>query len=225
MDFLDLKVKVKDSKVIRRNCTEIQDFQEAAKHLTQWIRARGYPKNSISKAHDFAKKSEWENLLQPKPRGKDVNIKIVIQFNNQWGEVYRLFKSNWHLLFQDSRISNYITDKPQIVARRVPYLKDKLVESHFRRQKSGDPRKRIVGTYAYGHCNICQWMIGKEVFGYPQNGKVFKLRNFINCRTRNVVYALICPCNKIYVGQTTQEIRKRVQRHFSYTWQNVMRHR
>lgn len=33
--------------------------------------------------------------------------------------------------------------------------------------------------------------------------------------THNVVYALICPYNKVYVGQTSQEIRKRVQRHFS----------
>ncbi|KAM4026021.1 uncharacterized protein ACNLHF_003977 isoform 2-T2 [Anomaloglossus baeobatrachus] len=38
---------------------------------------------------------------------------------------------------------------------------------------------------------------------------------YYNCRTRNAVYVLICSCPKLYVGETTQEIRRRVQQHFS----------
>lgn len=33
--------------------------------------------------------------------------------------------------------------------------------------------------------------------------------------TSNVVYGIECPCRKIYVGQTSQELRRRIQQHFS----------
>ncbi|XP_069616227.1 uncharacterized protein [Ranitomeya imitator] len=48
--------------------------------------------------------------------------------------------------------------------------------------------------------------------GYPR--KVV-IKAFFNCKSRNLVYALVCPCPKIYVGQTTQELRRRIQQHFS----------
>ncbi|XP_077112541.1 uncharacterized protein LOC143767905 [Ranitomeya variabilis] len=48
--------------------------------------------------------------------------------------------------------------------------------------------------------------------GYPK--KIIP-RAYFNCKTKNLVYALICPCLKVYVGQTTQELRKRIQQHFS----------
>ncbi|KAM4031888.1 elongation factor 1-alpha, somatic form-like [Anomaloglossus baeobatrachus] len=47
------------------------------------------------------------------------------------------------------------------------------------------------------------------------DSSVHALKAYINCKTRNVIYALICPCNKLYVGQTSQELRKRAQKHLS----------
>ncbi|XP_077110824.1 uncharacterized protein LOC143766764 [Ranitomeya variabilis] len=40
-------------------------------------------------------------------------------------------------------------------------------------------------------------------------------KTYFNCRSRNLIYALVCPCPKVYVGQTTQELRRRIQQHFS----------
>ncbi|XP_077113033.1 uncharacterized protein LOC143768226 [Ranitomeya variabilis] len=48
--------------------------------------------------------------------------------------------------------------------------------------------------------------------GYPHK---ITTKAYFNCKSRNLVYALICPCRKVYVGQTTQELRKRTQQHFS----------
>ncbi|XP_073403066.1 olfactory receptor 11L1-like [Dendrobates tinctorius] len=42
-----------------------------------------------------------------------------------------------------------------------------------------------------------------------------KTASYFNCKTRFVIYALVCPCPKVYVGQTTQELRRRMQQHFS----------
>ncbi|XP_069614259.1 uncharacterized protein [Ranitomeya imitator] len=48
--------------------------------------------------------------------------------------------------------------------------------------------------------------------GYP---KKVVTKTYFNCKTRNLIYALICPCPKTYVGQTTQVLKKRIQQHFS----------
>lgn len=45
------------------------------------------------------------------------------------------------------------------------------------------------------------------------NGSKIKLKNVIYCRTSNGVHTITCACDKIYVGQTTQEVRKRIQWH------------
>ncbi|KAM4035090.1 uncharacterized protein ACNLHF_021773 [Anomaloglossus baeobatrachus] len=47
--------------------------------------------------------------------------------------------------------------------------------------------------------------------GYPKK----KPRGYFNCRTKNLIYGLICSCPKIYVGQTGQELRRRIQQHIS----------
>lgn len=52
-------------------------------------------------------------------------------------------------------------------------------------------------------------------FTNPTNQKKIILKDYINCRTQCLVYGLQCPCLKIYVSQTTQELMKRVQQHLS----------
>ncbi|XP_069615772.1 uncharacterized protein [Ranitomeya imitator] len=45
--------------------------------------------------------------------------------------------------------------------------------------------------------------------------KKIQPREYFNCRSRNLVYAIFCGCPKIYVGQTSQELRRRMQQHLS----------
>lgn len=52
-------------------------------------------------------------------------------------------------------------------------------------------------------------------FENPRDGEKCKLNGYINCKTRFVIYCIICPCSKMYVGQTSQELCKRIQKHMS----------
>lgn len=40
-----------------------------------------------------------------------------------------------------------------------------------------------------------------------------KLGQYVNCKTRGVIYALICSCKQVYVGQPMQELQKLFQKH------------
>lgn len=127
-------------------------FHKAAANLTSCFRSRGYPKTMVAWAQEVARTSTREDLLQPKMQRNDSQIKIVTWYNNQWNDLYKVFNSNWHLLTLDPKISSYITERPQLVARRAPNVKDRLVKSHFTCPKSSNYSRRFRGTYPCGSC-------------------------------------------------------------------------
>lgn len=43
---------------------------------------------------------------------------------------------------------------------------------------------------------------------FQLNGQSLRLRHFGNCRTKGVVYLMLCKCNCYYVGKSRRELRK-----------------
>lgn len=114
----------------------------------------------------------------------------------------------------DPRVSKVVPEKPLIMSRKAPNLQYCLVKSHFSRLAQMLGRGRILkGSYPCGECTICQHMKPTNTFYNPSTG--LDLWHYINCKSRAVIYAIRYPCRKIYIGQTTQELRKRIQKHLS----------
>ncbi|XP_073516867.1 uncharacterized protein [Phyllobates terribilis] len=200
----------------KRNCTTQDDFKTEASNLTTRFRERGYPKSIISKAHQRIIAKPREVLLQPRADMEDTQIRFITRFNNQWNEVGGLFRKHWNILKTDHRLSSILSNKPLLTARRAPNLRDKLVHSHYLRplyNTSGG--NRLKGSFPCGNCSACPFFSSEKIFTNPTDNRQFPLRDYINCRSTNVIYALTCPCPKVYVGQTSQELRRRVQQHAS----------
>ncbi|XP_071995609.1 uncharacterized protein [Engystomops pustulosus] len=201
---------------IRRNCTSKQDFQEHSRDLTTRLKNRGYPKKVISHAYQRARDANRSSLLETHVTTTSDIPKLIVTYNNQWDEIRHLLKRHWNILLSDERLASHIPPNPPLVARRAKNLKDNLSHSHFQRHRGSTGRGiKIRGTYPCGNCSVCPLIQTGETFHDPLSGVEYKLHHYINCKTRNVVYALRCPCNKLYIGQTTQELRKRVQQHLS----------
>lgn len=130
---------------MRRNCSENTDFREAAADLTERFHCRGYPRKIIGKAFEVARTSTREDLLKPKVRIKDTQLRVITQYNNQWSDLYQVLNQNWHMLTMDPRLSVHVTSKPQLVARRAPNIKDKLVQSHFQNKGMGTSKRTTTG--------------------------------------------------------------------------------
>ncbi|XP_040266912.1 uncharacterized protein LOC120981438 [Bufo bufo] len=199
---------------LRRNCTNVTDFKTASADLTTRFRKRGYPRRLITRSYEEAKNADRMQLFTPKLKTRDGKVHLIKRYNNQWSALYKILESHWFLLTSDHRLIPHMDEKPKIIARKAPSLKDKLVCSHFQRPTRGLNRGiKLKGTHPCGQCNVCPYMLGKDNF---MNGEEhIRLKHYINCRTRNVVYGIICPCRQIYVGQTSQELRKRIQQHMS----------
>ncbi|XP_069609793.1 uncharacterized protein [Ranitomeya imitator] len=201
---------------LRRNCTRTEDFCMEARQLTNRFRERGYPKKIISGAFEFSRTRTREEALQPRVRTETNKINLITKFNNQWNDIYHILKKNWGILRSEPKLRPFIGDRPQMVARRARNLKDHLTNSHFRRPTTKiETSHSIKGSFPCGSCSICPRMIAGEGVRVHNLPTRVQSRTYFNCRTRNLIYALICSCEKIYVGQTTQELRRRTQQHLS----------
>lgn len=74
---------------------------------------------------------------------------------------------------------------------------------------------KLLGSHPCRRCSVCPLIGSKKEFVNPSDGERIVLQDYVNCRSRNVIYALMCDCPKMYVGQTPQELRKRIQQHLS----------
>jgi len=62
-------------------------------------------------------------------------------------------------------------------------------------------------------CGRCNDIVecNTDVF---KNGFRFKMKSNMNCRSKNIIYALICKhCSECYIGQTGCEMRQRMTVH------------
>ncbi|XP_056397116.1 uncharacterized protein LOC130291827 isoform X2 [Hyla sarda] len=201
---------------LRHNCSQMEDFKKHARDLMERLRVRGYPKKVISKAFQKALHSERNDLLKPRTRLEDTSLRLITPYNNQWNQIRQLLYQHWTILKSDSKLNSLIPSTPLLTAKRSRNLKDILTQSHFTRPR-GKRNKRLeyIGSFPCGECSICQYMEPTWDFVDLREGTRLHLKQYINCKSRNVVYAILCPCNQVYVGQTTQELRKRIQKHLS----------
>ena len=68
-----------------------------------------------------------------------------------------------------------------------------------------------------GNCTVCPYVReGKRI---KINGKEWKLNQELNCKSNNVVYAVICNkdnCREVYIGETKRYIKSRLDNHRGY---------
>ncbi|XP_073430158.1 uncharacterized protein [Dendrobates tinctorius] len=202
---------------VRRNCTSEVVFREEAAQLTKRFRKRNYPRGSISRAYQRANGTTQDSLLATRDKIRSVMPRFITQYNSQWSQVREVIGRHWGILTTDLQTSALVPERPCITARRAPNFKDILTKSHYMRPVIGLERGIMLrGSFACGNCTICPHMHSiRDYFVNPRDGTRHRLRSYMNCKTTCVVYALICPCHQVYVGQTSQELRRRIQKHFS----------
>ncbi|CAJ0959959.1 unnamed protein product, partial [Ranitomeya imitator] len=170
---------------VRHNCSADADFREDVLDLMTRLAKRGYPGRVTSRAFQHSASNKKRTLLQPKIWDQPCTTNLVTVYNNQWHHVQDVLNRYWCILLSDPKLRPFISDTPKIVARKAKNLKDHLTTSHFKRPTT----------------KLCTETIKTKIYS--------------NCRSRNVTYLLICPCPGIYVGQTSQEVRRSIQQHIS----------
>ena len=115
---------------------------------------------------------------------------------------------------------NVLAKKPIINSKRQPKnLKQILSASKFDYTET----KACVEKCGKSRCKTCQIIIEGQSYTFG-NGKTFTVKHNMNCDTKNVIYALVCDnCNSFYIGQTSNELRKRMTLHRQQTLRDEFR--
>ncbi|OCT97387.1 hypothetical protein XELAEV_18009609mg [Xenopus laevis] len=87
-------------------------------------------------------------------------------------------------------------------------------------QKQDARTNRILGTRNTGmyqciNCVQCKHVSRGKSFVHPDTGETFQIRGYHTCLSQFVVYVIVCPCGKLYVGETVQKVKLRISQHKS----------
>lgn len=144
--------------------------------------------------------------------------RITTRYGSQWKMVQGILQKHWHILKSAPLISDLVSSRPLMTAKRSNNLGDLLVHSEYTwtiNKKWLTSSRMSPGMYKCGHCNICRYVHQTNVFPNPCGGNDYKIKQFINCSTTRVIYMLTCPCNKTYVGKTKWALRVRIVEHIA----------
>ncbi|XP_078523015.1 uncharacterized protein LOC144792032 [Lissotriton helveticus] len=200
---------------LRRNCTSMPDYDRHATILKEKFIERGYPKRMVRHAYKRAKYFNRETLFQPRDRTqKNQPIMFVTNFSQVSHQVKNIINRNWHLVADKTATP---IPKPMFSFRRNRTIRNSLVHTYRDIPKTvqttidGNPLP--TGTYPCSGCVNCASIIkGSKI---TANERSVNIKSFINCRTTNIIYLIQCPCQKSYVGETSREVRLRLNEHRS----------
>ncbi|XP_077155689.1 uncharacterized protein LOC143818176 [Ranitomeya variabilis] len=202
----------------RRICSNESNFVRQAEDLQQRFLDRGYQPPYIWQAYRRALRSNRTALLNKQP-GKPINdtkVRCILDFHSRSDEVHEILPKHWHVLRLDNTIAKIIDTAPSVTFRRASNLRDKLVHSHYTKEHDKylfNSRGPSWGCTICGKCVACRNILTVKDFVDSSNQKKYVITHCISCTTKEVIYYGTCPCNLIYIGMTSRELRRRVREH------------
>ncbi|XP_078527507.1 uncharacterized protein LOC144799808 [Lissotriton helveticus] len=201
---------------LKRNCTTMRDYEKHADVLKKKFLERGYPRRLIRQAYKKAKYFNRETIFEenPTPTPQTQPLIFVTNFSQVSNKIKNIVNRNWHLITNKAQER---LPKPMFSFRRNITIRNKLVHTYRENRQQSQPCINNAplpsGTFPCQGCVNCSNIIkGNPIT--TKNTKVH-IKNFINCRTKNLIYLIQCPCKLCYVGETSREIRVRLNEHRS----------
>lgn len=144
---------------IRRNCTNIEDFNTQALVIRKKFVEKGYSEENLDRIIGNVASTSREELLKDvthPPVNNNQEWSFISGFHLQYKEVENIFNSHWHILQMDKTLKPVLPSKPGFIYRRAPSYADKIVK------KVIDPPCRPPsfwdkdGFFACRRCRACK---------------------------------------------------------------------
>lgn len=202
---------------LRRICDNDSDFVSQADSMTRRFKERAYPSDVVEQAYTKARSIPRNTLLikNRQRRREQSRPYFVTTYSTLSPRIRRIITKNWSIIQSDAQLRGVFPEPPVLSFKRAPSLRDKLMQSHLKAQKSQTWLTRPIGTYKCMHCPHCANVTQAKEFVDVKTNKSYKQRDFINCNTTFVIYRLTCPCAEgfFYIGRTKRRLRDRLAEH------------
>ncbi|CAJ0946808.1 unnamed protein product [Ranitomeya imitator] len=132
---------------IRRNCSNMVDYDREANHLTQQFMDKGYSKPLLEKAqYDVAllpresllkkaNNSNINNIKEVDLKDQIFNLPIITQYHANHKKFVGIIRKHWAILRQDKIIGDFLPTIPKFIYKKSQSL-DKILNPIARNSKS-----------------------------------------------------------------------------------------
>lgn len=176
----------------------------------KYLRKQGYPKKLIEDGIEKSKNLDRKQLINtPSP---DVTTQEIIPFvttyNPKNKNITPFVKHLNEVLKTNESVSKVLENFRVIESKRQPKnLKRILCKSNFRNNIL-----HTVRTCPDQRCGTCPYL--KEGIIFKIGDWEFKVNSSMTCRTKNLIYCIMCGgCGQYYIGETGTTLRTRIRVH------------
>ena len=199
-------------RIIER-CTKSLDVDKHLTNLKSKLLERNYPEHLIEDQFSRAKSHNRRDLIfKPKKSTKnDSKVRLIFTYNGGGPPFHKWFREGKKLLLKNDEAKK-MGDNLQI-AYRQPKNLQKIV-CGTKKQSVGD-QVDISGCYKCNHCRVsCPILNETKTFSSTNTGKSYRIRQYINCESTNVIYLATCKkCGGQYVGKSKTKFKTRHSNH------------
>ena len=207
---------------LRRNCTDIINYDTHSIRLAEAYVTRGYNAAEIARSRKKVRRLPRHTLLAEKTKDTtDDALVCTIPYNLHNVDVKRIIADNWFLLSEAPHLENLFINNPIFGFSRPKNFKDTLCKAAIRYPESSTTREAISSIYDSDPCSRqnCTWCPKinthrriKSTITKERHKKL--LHELTDCETSCIIYLITCKdCHKQYVGETKRSFRTRLSEH------------
>ncbi len=209
---------------IRRICSDIKDFETKVIEMGLHFIRRGYPSSLIENALIKARRHDRADLLLPTTKSTEMPKQafLITTFHPHFMDVQKVVQSNWDLLGKSGYTCGIFEHKYITGYRRLPNLKDKLVNARVPSSTTATVRRpnpkngKKCKRAAKGKCRYCPKINHSGRITSTFSGREYNARGKVDCKSSNIIYCITCnKCKIQYVGQTMLELSVRFSTHYN----------
>jgi len=206
---------------IKRICSRESDYQRAATELITHYIHRKYPHDVLSTAKLAADQKSRDELLTPKDKPpmslQSRPLFCTVPYNPSNPPIKNIIKDNWHILETDPRLKCFMNKELIVGHTRATSVKDLLVSSKLNYHPEITPTNTSPSNpkvCTRPHCRYCHLCDKSGAIRSNTTKRRYIIPQHYSCEFNNLIYAITCTkCGEQYVGQTSNTIRQRFQKH------------
>ncbi|KAL8576769.1 hypothetical protein ACOMHN_067667 [Nucella lapillus] len=197
---------------LKRICCNSSDFDEQALRMCAFFEERQYPRQTVQRALERARRVSREEALTPVERdGQEDRPVAVIPYHPHNFTISDIIRRNFHFIQSDPDLGQVFQRLPLIAFQRDKNLRDLLVRAKVSHQ-TNSPAPPGCSPCDEARCKTCAHINDSTIFVGPQGQ--FAPQSSYTCKSSDIVYILTCTlCSKLYVGETCRTLNERFTEH------------
>ena len=197
---------------LKRICEKEEDYNKQRKVLKQKLRKRGFSGKTIESQLEKVDILDRDKLLKEnghKIKSKRIKcVPLVLTYSHLLLNIHRIVSKHTRLLHESENMRQVFQELPIVAFRRDRNLSDTLVHSKTNRAIRNDQDN------CKSNCEMCEIISASQIVGC-NSGRTYSVPSNVNCKEKNVVYAISCRlCESVvYVGETETQLHERMREH------------